>query len=136
MPSVVDPEVKESSSPLTTPESHQPEMFAAEVAMEKQNSGIGPMMMIVALLAVVGGTILYFVKTSREVLSVPVATTSVNEILTAQGAGKINFSVGTIVSSVNEKPMDPHYKLLAKAGTSPTPYRWPSASCCRSTKSR
>ena len=63
-----------------------------------------------------GGTIFYFFKTSREVLSVPVATNSVNEILKSQGGGTINFSVGTIVSSVNEKPMDPHYKLLAKAG--------------------
>ncbi len=46
----------------------------------------------------------------------PVATNSVNQILKSEGGGKIHFSTGTVVSSVNEKPMDPHYKLLAKAG--------------------
>jgi len=68
------------------------------------------------LIAVVGGTLFYFVKTSREVLTTPVATAAVNQILSDQGAGKVQFSVGTVVSSVNEKPNDPHYKLLAKAG--------------------
>ena len=91
-------------------------MFAAEIEMEKKSSNLGPLIMVLALVAVVGGTIFYFFKTAREVLTVPVATTSVNEILKAQGGGQINFSVGTVVSSVNEKPMDPHYKLLAKAG--------------------
>ena len=84
--------------------------------MEKKSSNFGPLVMVLVLVLVVGGTIFYFVKTSREVLSVPVATNSVNQILQSQGGGKIHFSVGTIVSSVNEKPMDPHYKLLAKAG--------------------
>ena len=116
MPTVVDPELKQNSNNSTTPQYQEPELFAAEVEMEKKSSSLGPMIMIVALLAVVGGTIFYFVKTSREVLSVPVATNSVNEILKAQGAGKINFSVGKVVSSVNEKPNDPHYKLLSKAG--------------------
>jgi hypothetical protein len=116
MPSVVDPEIKETTENSTTPKYQMPELFAAEVEMEKKSSSVGPMIMIIALLAVVGGTIFYFFKTSREVLTVPVATTSVNEIIKAQEGGKINFSVGTIVSSVNDKPNDPHYKLLAKAG--------------------
>jgi hypothetical protein len=116
MPSVVDPEIKQSNSSSTAPETHEPELFAAEVEMERKSSNFGVYIMVAALLAVVGGTIFYFVKTAREVLTVPVATTSVNEILKAQGGGKINFSVGTVVSSVNEKPNDPHYKLLAKAG--------------------
>ena len=89
-------------------------MFAAEVEMEKKSSSLGPLVMIFALVAVVGGTIFYFVKTAREVLSVPVATTSVNQILKAQGDGKVTFSVGTIVSSVNEKPNDPHYQAAGE----------------------
>ena len=116
MPTVVDPELKDKSNNSTTPQFQEPELFAAEVEMERKSSSLGPMIMILALIAVVGGTIFYFLKTAREVLSVPVATTSVNEVLKAQGAGKINFSVGTVVSNVNEKPNDPHYKLLAKAG--------------------
>ena len=114
MPTVVDP--KETKETSNAPTYQEPELFAAEVEMEKKSSSLGPLVMIFALVAVVGGTIFYFFKTSREVLSVPAATTSVNQILKAQGGGKLQFSVGTVVSSVNEKPNDPHYKLLAKAG--------------------
>lgn len=114
MPTVVDP--KETNETSNTPTYEAPEMFAAEVAMEKNSSSIGPLIMILALVAVVGGAIFYFVKGSREKLSLPVATTAVNQILKAQGEGKVTFSVGTLVSSVNEKPNDPHYQLLAKAG--------------------
>jgi hypothetical protein len=116
MPTVVDPKVNVNNETANTPTYEMPEMFAAEVEMEKKSSSLGPLVMIFALVAVVGGTIFYFVKTSREVLSVPAATTAVNQILKTQGDGKITFSVGTLVSSVNEKPNDPHYKLLAKAG--------------------
>jgi hypothetical protein len=116
MPTVVDPEIKDNANPSSAPVHQMPEMFAAEIEMEKRSSNFGPLIMVLALVTVVGGAIFYFVKTAREVLSVPVATTSVNEILKAQGNAQINFSVGTVVSSVNEKPMDPHYKLLAKAG--------------------
>jgi hypothetical protein len=110
MPSLVDPEAKEST------QVQEPELFAAEVEMEKKSSSLGPLIMVLALVAVVGGTIFYFVKTAREVLTQPVAQVAINNILKAQGEGKIAFSVGTIVATVNEKPNDPHYKLLAKAG--------------------
>jgi hypothetical protein len=114
MPTVVDPkETNETSNP---PKYEAPEMFSAEVEMEKKSSSWGPIVMILALVAVVGGTIFFFIKTAREVLSVPDATTSVNQILKSQGNASVAFSVGTIVSSVNDKPNDPHYKLLAKAG--------------------
>jgi hypothetical protein len=36
--------------------------------------------------------------------------------LDQQGPATIRFSTGTVVSTVNEKPQDPHYKLLAKTG--------------------
>jgi len=116
MATVVDPEVKKPNDSPAKPEFHEPELFAAEVEMERKSSNLGPLIMVLGLVLVVGGAIFYVVKTMREELSVPVATTSVNEILKSQGGGKINFSVGTIVSSVNEKPNDPQYKLLAKAG--------------------
>jgi len=116
MPTVVDPELKDQTNNPATPSYKEPELFAAEVEMEKKSSNFGPLLMVLVLVAAVGGTIFYFVKTAREVLTVPVATTSISEILKFQGGGKIHFSTGTIVSSMNEKPMDPHYKLLAKAG--------------------
>jgi len=116
MPTVVDPETKGKTSPSTAPVVQEPELFAAEVEMEKKSSNLGVFIMVAALLAVVGGTIFYFFKTAREVLTEPVATSSISDILKAQGGGKIHFSVGTVVSSVDDKPNDPHYKLLAKAG--------------------
>lgn len=112
MPTVVDPKVKNP----TESSIKEPELFAAEVEMEKKSSGFGVYIMIAALLAVVGGAIFYFVRTAQNVLSEPKATVAIDNILKAQGEGKIQFSVGTVVSSVNEKPNDPHYKLLAKAG--------------------
>ena len=115
MPTVTDPGVTGSSKP-STETVHEPELFAAEVEMEKKSSYLGVFIMVLALVAVVGGTIFYFVKTAREVLTQPVATVAINNILKAQGEGKVEFSVGTIVASVNEKPNDPHYKLLGKAG--------------------
>lgn len=114
MPTVVDPEAKDNVTVET--ESHEPELFAAEVEMERKSSNIGVYIMVIALLAVVGGAVFYFVKTARDVLTEPVAKATITELMKAQAGGKINFSVGTVVSSVNEKPNDPQYKLLAKAG--------------------
>ena len=84
--------------------------------MEKKSSNFLPLVFILGLVVVVGGAIFYFVKGARDVLTVPVATNTVSQILKAQGPSTVRFSTGTVVSSLNEKPLDPHYKLLAKAG--------------------
>ena len=117
MPTVIEPKVKQDvKAQLVPPVSNEPELFAAEIAMEEKSSGIIPLLLIAGLILVVGGTIYYFVKGARDVLTVPVATSTVTNILDAQGPSTIRFSTGTVVSNVNEKPMDPHYKLLAKTG--------------------
>ena len=117
MPTVVEPNVKEEATTQpVTPASNEPELFAAEIEMESKSSNFLPVVLILALILVVGGTIVYFVKGARDVLTVPVATTAVNQILKAQGPSTIRFSTGTIVPNINEKPQDPHYKLLAKLG--------------------
>lgn len=127
MPTLSEPEVKDPKPQLVTQESKAPELFAAEIEMEKKSSSVLPLLLVAALVLVVGGTIFYLIKGSREVLTEPVATASLNEILKAQGAATVRFSVGTVTSSVNEKPMDPHYKLLAKAGVVTTkPRTWNS----------
>src|ERR1017187_343362 len=81
MPTVVDPELKEQTTNPATPAYKERELFAAEVEMESKSSNFGPLVMVLVLVLAVGGTIFYFVKTSREVLTEPVATNSVNEIL-------------------------------------------------------
>ena len=116
MRTVADQETKEKPSASEAPVIKEHELFADEVEMERRSSNLGPLIMVLALVAVVGGTIFYFFKTAQEKLSVPVATASVNNILKAQGGGKVHFSIGNVVSSVDDKPNDPHYKLLAKAG--------------------
>ena len=116
MPTVIEPKTEEQSKgqPMS-PASSEPELFAAEIAMEKESSFF-PIVLIAGLILIVGGSIFYFVKGARDVLTVPVATTAINQVLNSQGAATIRFSTGTVVSSVNEKPLDPQYKLLAKTG--------------------
>ena len=116
MPTVIEPRTNKESKPqLVPPASNEPELFAAEIAMEK-NSNFFPLILIAGLVLVVGGTIYYFVKSARDVLTIPVATTTVNQVLKSQAPATIRFSTGNVTSSVNEKPQYPHYKLLAKAG--------------------
>ena len=116
MPTVIEPRTNKESKPqLVPPASNETELFAAEIAMEK-NSNFFPLILIAGLVLVVGGTIYYFVKSARDVLTIPVATTTVNQVLKSQAPATNRFSTGNVTSSVNEKPQDPHYKLLAKAG--------------------
>lgn len=117
MPTILEPKADQESKPkLVPPPSNEPELFAAEIAMEGKSSNFFPLILIAALVVVVGGTIYYFVKGARDVLTVPAATTTINQVLVSQGPATIQFSTGTVVQSVSEKPLDPHYKLLAKAG--------------------
>jgi hypothetical protein len=117
MPTVIDPKAAENKTqPPPTPASEGPELFAAEIAMEEKSSNWLPLVFVGGLLLIVAWTIFYFVKGARDVLTVPVATNAIHTILDAQGPATVRFSTGTVVSSLNEKPQDPHYKLLAKAG--------------------
>lgn len=119
MPTVMEPKPakeKEPAPEAAAPTSTEPELFAAELEMEAKSSSFLPLLLVAGLVLVVGGTIYYFVKGARDVLTAPVATTSVTSILKAQAPPAVQFSTGTVVPSVNEKPQDPHYKLLAKSG--------------------
>jgi hypothetical protein len=116
MPTISDPEVKDSKPQLVTPAPKERELFAAEIEMEKKSSNIFPILFVSLLVLVVGGTIYYFVKGAKAVLTPEAATVSVNQVLKNQGDASIRFSTGLIVASMNEKPTDPHYTLLTKAG--------------------
>lgn len=117
MATITEPNPKQETKPqIEAPVPAAPELFAAEIAMEEKSGNWLPLLLIAGLVLVVGGTIYYFVKGAQDVLTMPQATTTINQILKAQGPATIRFSTGTVVSSVNEKPLDPHYKLLSKAG--------------------
>ena len=117
MPTVTESKTNEDAKARPVPPvSNEPELFAAEVEMQGKHAGFMPLLLIAGLILVVGGTIFYFVKGARDVLTVPVATSTVTRLLGEQGPATIRFSTGTVLSTVNEKPQDPHYKLLAKTG--------------------
>jgi hypothetical protein len=84
--------------------------------MEQKSSSVVPLLLILALVAVIVGTAGYWFVQSRKVLTQPEAATVVTSILKAQGPAVLRFHTGTVKSSINEKPRDPHYKLLEKAG--------------------
>jgi hypothetical protein len=116
MPTMSDPEVKATKPEQVAPEAQEPELFAAEIEMEKKSSSIFPILFVAALVLVVGGTIYYFVKGAKQVLTKEQATVAVNEILKGQGDAHVRFSTGLVTGSVDERPNDPHYALLTKAG--------------------
>lgn len=116
MPTVIDPKTEQEPKPqLVPPPSNEPELFAAEIAMEKKGLNLFPVFLILALVVVLGGFIFYFVKSANEVLTVPVATTTIGDILKAQGPATVHFNTGTVDPSINGGP-EANYKLLEKAG--------------------
>ncbi len=118
MPTTVEPNrTQETTTPSPTPvSSPEPELFAAEIAMESKSSNFFPIVLVACLVLVVGGTIVYFIRGARDVLTAPVATTTLTQVLQKQGPAKVRFTVGTLTASVSDKISDPHYKMLTKAG--------------------
>ncbi len=92
-------------------------MFEAEVEMEKRSSFL-PMLLLVCLIAAIGGMVTYVVLQvrSKTPLSAEQASGIVTAALQGPGAATIHFRSGLVMSSVAEKPGDPHYRLLEKAG--------------------
>ena len=117
MPTVIDPKTNEELKPENpSPVSNERELFAAEIAMEKGSNNFLPMLLIVALLVVVGGTVFYFVKGARDVLSPAAAKVTINGILKEQGPASIRFTAGAGAAGISEQLIEPQYKLLEKAG--------------------
>ena len=91
-------------------------MFEQEIEMEKRNSSVVPLLLIVALILAVVGVAGYYLVQSRKVLSSDEATRVAVESLKEQGPSTVRFDVGMVKASVETKPHDPNYKLLEKAG--------------------
>jgi hypothetical protein len=91
-------------------------MFEQELEMEKRESSVVPLLLIVLLIISVVGVAGYYVVQSRKVLTTQEAADIAATILKAQGPATLHFHTGMIKGSVDEKPNDPHYRLLEKAG--------------------
>lgn len=92
-------------------------MFEDEVRLEKRSS-ILPLLLLLCLMAAVLGVVVYVVMEirARQPLTATQATPVIEGILKAQGPSVVHFHGGLVMPSVDEKPRDPHYRLLEKAG--------------------
>ncbi|HLM81678.1 MAG TPA: hypothetical protein VK302_13815 [Terriglobales bacterium] len=92
-------------------------MFEAEVAMERRSS-ILPLLLMLCLLALIVGTVAYvlFQVRGKTPLSAQEASGIVTSALQGPGPAVIHFRTGLIKPGVDEKPGDPNYRLLEKAG--------------------
>jgi hypothetical protein len=91
-------------------------MFEQEVELEKRQSSIVPLLLIVGLTVGLVGVAAYYLIESRKVLGTPEATNLSLQILQAKGPDTVSFATGIVHESVNEKPRDPNYRLLEKIG--------------------
>lgn len=89
-------------------------MFEQEIEMERKESSLVPLFLILTLIVGVVGVALYFVIQSRKVLTAAEANSLVVGILDAQGPITVRFQTGLVKGSNN--PRDPHYRLLERAG--------------------
>jgi hypothetical protein len=91
-------------------------MFEQEIEMEKRESSVVPLLLIVVMILAIVGLAGYYVWQNKQVMSTADAGSVVSASLKAQGPAVVRFHTGMVKASVNEKPEDPHYRLLEKAG--------------------
>jgi hypothetical protein len=91
-------------------------MFEQEVEMEKRESSVVPLLLIVALIICIVGVAGYYLWQNKQVLSAADAGNVITASLKAQGPATVRFHTGMVKASVEEKPEGPHYRLLEKAG--------------------
>jgi hypothetical protein len=91
-------------------------MFEQELELEKRESSIVPLLLIVVLIVAVVGVAGYYLIQNRKVLSMQEATQVAASVLKEQGPVTLRFHTGLVKSSVEDNPQGPHYRLLEKAG--------------------
>lgn len=89
-------------------------MFEEEVKLQKESSYFVPLVLVLVLVAVIVGSIGYWVMPKKP-LSQEQAAAFISEYLNGQGPATVHFHVGVLQPSVDEKIRDPHYRLLEKA---------------------
>jgi len=91
-------------------------MFEQEVEMEQQQSSVVPLILIIAMILAFVGVAAYYVLENRKVLPATEAGNLISESLKSDGPVTIHFKTGMVVASVQDRPHDPNYRLLEKAG--------------------
>jgi hypothetical protein len=94
-------------------------MFEAEIEMEKKESSIIPLLLMLLLagliLSGIGGVVYMVVQTKRGLPEQDVAML-ISKSLKEEGPAKTHFYTGLVKQTAGEKVLDPHYKLLEKVG--------------------
>ena len=91
-------------------------MFEQEVEMEQRQSSVVPLLLIIAMIMAFVGVAGYYVVQNRKVLPVTEASSLIASWLKQDGPVTIQFKVGSVVASVEDRPHDANYRLLEKAG--------------------
>jgi hypothetical protein len=91
-------------------------MFEAEIELEKKSSSFGPVLFIALLVGVIGFGVYYVIHESKKAMTEPEASQLMTSILKTKGPATLHFKTGYVKQNVEDKPFDPHYKLLEKAG--------------------
>lgn len=91
-------------------------MFEQEVEMEQRQSSVVPLLLIIAMIMAFVGVAGYYVVQNRKVLPAAEASSLIAQSLTQDGPVTIQFKVGAVIGSVQDRPHDANYRLLEKAG--------------------
>ena len=91
-------------------------MFEQEVEMEQQQSSVLPLILIIAMILAFVAVAGYYVVENRKVLPAAEAGNLISDSLKKDGPVTIHIRTGLVVASVQDRPHDPNYRLLEKAG--------------------
>jgi hypothetical protein len=93
----------------------RPPMFEQEIELEKRESSVVPLLLIVAMIVCIVGVAGYYVWQNKQVLPAAEAGNVISASLKTQTA-TVRFSTGVVKPSMFDRPDGPHYRLLEKAG--------------------
>jgi hypothetical protein len=94
-------------------------MFEEELKLEKESKALSftsPFLYIFLVIILIIGGVGYWMFTQQKDITPDQAKVVLENALQARGPAVVHFHLGAVKASVDEKPRDPHYKLLEKAG--------------------
>jgi hypothetical protein len=91
-------------------------MFEQEIEMEQRQSSVVPLLLIVAMILAFVGVAAYYVVQNGKVLPASEASSLIAQSLKSDGPTTIHFETGRVAATVQDRPYDPNYRLLEKAG--------------------
>jgi hypothetical protein len=91
-------------------------MFEQELEMEQRQSSVVPLLLIIAMILAFVGVAAYYIVQNQRVLPTAVAGNLIAASLKKDGPVTIQIRTGNVVGSVQDRPHDPNYRLLEKAG--------------------